>query len=70
MAKVKTFAVDVVIPVHRTYYVEARKAGGAADKLKTDEGWRQATAYEEPDSWTPQRFPEDAEIVNIREAGF
>ena len=68
MAKVKTFAVTVVVPVERTYYVQARKAGGAVAKLQTEEGWREATAYEEPDEWTPLRYPKDAEVTRVREA--
>lgn len=65
MAKMKTYAVTVVVPVERTYFVEARKPNGAVAKLQSDEGWSEATRYEEPDEWTPMRFPENAEVTNV-----
>lgn len=68
MAKMKTYAVTVVIPIERTYFVNARKPNGAVAKLQSDEGWTEATRYdryEEPDEWTPMQFPKNAEVTNV-----
>jgi hypothetical protein len=67
MAKVRYYAVDVEITVKRTLFIQARKPGGAAQKLLTREGWAEATRYEEDDAVVFGR--DDATIVGIKEAG-
>lgn len=66
MAKIKTYAVTVVVPVKRTYFVAARKPNGAVAKLQSEEGWSEATRYEEPDNWTPLFYPKDAEVTEVK----
>lgn len=68
MAKMKTFAVEVEIPVKITLFVDARKPNGAVERLFTDEGWRQAWRYEAPaydDVLSGRR--KDAKVLGIRE---
>jgi hypothetical protein len=64
MAKLKTFPVEVEYVVKRTLYVNARRPGGAAIKALTDEGWREATQYEED---APSRPPGGAKVVKVRD---
>lgn len=65
MAKMKTFAVDIEIRRTVTVFVEARKPGGAEEKIQTEAGWREATGYEEE---MPMWFdPKTMSIVRIRE---
>jgi hypothetical protein len=71
MAKMKTFAVDIVVPVKITVYVTSRRANGAVEKLKTDEGWCEAVRYSDDDSPEAQfrRYPPEAIVENVRETG-
>jgi hypothetical protein len=65
MAKMKTFAVDVEVRRTITVFVAARKPGGAEEKIQTEEGWREATAYEEE---APMWFdPKTMSITRVRE---
>lgn len=68
MAKMKTFAVTVEITVRETLYVEARRPNGATERVLTEEGWANATSYDDND-WIRHRR-RDAKVVNVREAGF
>lgn len=45
MAKMKTYAVEITVPVKRTLFVEARRPGGAIDKIYTEAGWDEAVRY-------------------------
>lgn len=47
MAKVKTWALELEIVSRRTVFVEARKPGGAVDKLTDPREWARAVAYTE-----------------------
>lgn len=69
MAKMKSYAIDVVIPVKMTLYVEARRPNGAQDKLMTEEGWREAFRYHDDLDLSFVNRSE-VEVVKIREAGF
>lgn len=71
MAKMKTWAVEVEITTKRTQFVDARKAGGAAEKVLTEEGWREATRYD-PDGEDAGYYLDrrNAKVVGVREAGF
>lgn len=69
MAKVKTFAVDVEFIVKRTVHVAARRPNGAVDRLKSRDGWAEATRYQEDpvlDGYF--ELPKDATVVRVREA--
>jgi hypothetical protein len=66
MAKMKTFMVEVEVTTKLLLFVEARKPGGAEEKIKTEEGWRDATSYHED---TPFRFdPKTMKVTSVREA--
>lgn len=60
MAKMKSFMVEVEVTTKLHLIVEARKPGGAEAQLKTEEGWRRATSYDES---TPLWF--DAKTMRI-----
>jgi hypothetical protein len=45
MAKIKRFAVVVEVTERHTLFVDARRPGGAVERVMTDEGWREATAW-------------------------
>lgn len=64
MAKMKLWAVDVEIVVKRTLFVPSRKAGGAEAYIQTEEGWRDATKFDEEFS----SLPRDMKVVRVREA--
>ena len=53
MAKLKTFAVTVEWTVRREIFVEARRPNGAAEKVLTNEGWREGTQYADDDEGVP-----------------
>lgn len=63
MAKMKTYAVDVEYVVKRTVYVSARRPNGAAEKVLTEAGWREATAYDD----APFQPPKGTTITRVRE---
>lgn len=65
MAKMKTFPVEVEYVVKRTLYVNARRPGGAATRALTDEGWREATQYDDD---APSRPPKDTKVVQVRDS--
>lgn len=72
MAKMKTYAVTVEYTVSRTYYVAARKPGGAKERILSDEGWAEATRFdsvcEDPNcgGGTPFRPPKSAVVTDVR----
>lgn len=67
MAKMKMYAVDVQITQTITVYVDARRPGGAQDSIETDQGWQDATRYE--DDSLPHRFdPKTMKVLKVREA--
>lgn len=66
MAKTKTFSVEVEITQRVRLLVVARRPNGAVERLQTDEGWREAAAYQD-DIEFPFRFdPTTMKIVEIR----
>lgn len=66
MAKTKMHVVVVEEVVRHTMIVDARRPGGAVAKIKTDEGWRDATRYHEPRD-VPLRFdPKTMTVVETR----
>lgn len=68
MAKLKTFAVEVEITLKRTYFVEARRPNGAAEKLLDRDQWMSHTAAADEEYLMFES--ENAKIVKIEEAGF
>lgn len=66
MAKMKAYAVDVEYVVKRTLYVSARRPNGASEKVLTEAGWREATAYDDDAPYAP---PRGATITQVREVG-
>jgi hypothetical protein len=67
MAKMKSFMVEVEITYRTCVMVDARKPGGAVEKLQTDDGWHDAFRYHED---VDLRFQQDGhKIVNVREVG-
>lgn len=66
MAKMKTFQVEVEITRRIYVHVEARKAGGAEQLIQTEEGWTEATRYEDdlPMRWDPKTM----RIIGSRES--
>lgn len=47
MAKSKTYAVKVTVTTEVLLFVDARGEGAARAKLATEQGWREATRYNE-----------------------
>lgn len=68
MAKIKTFMVEVEITTRVMVFVDARKAGGAREKIQTQEGWREAVRYSDPDENLPMWWNADKmKITDVRE---
>lgn len=67
MAKMKQWAVDAEITIRTTLYVNARREGGARERLLTDEGWREALTYAEDVDLRFHR--QDAVLKRARVAG-
>ena len=69
MAKKKTFAVTVKITREVTLFVDARRAGGAEEAVKTHDftgAWENPWAYQD-DTPAPTRFdPRTMEIIDVR----
>lgn len=49
MAKMKSYAVDVEIVIKRTIFVEARRPGGAVEKITSFDDLREAIKYHHED---------------------
>lgn len=58
MAKMKTFAVEVEVVSTRTVYVQARREGGAREKVMTREGWAEANRYNDDPVLDSVLYPE------------
>lgn len=58
MAKMKTYMVPVTITRTVHVMVDARRPKGAVERLQTEEGWREATAYDDevPAYFDPKRM--------------
>jgi len=68
MATMKTFAVDVEITVTRTLFVEARRQGGAIEKLSTADGMAEATRYDDDDLFSHRKIGDPGiKVVQVRE---
>lgn len=68
MAKMKTWVVTVQVTRELTLFVEARRAGGAQEKLESEEGWREATRYQDDEVAVPVRFdPRTMKVLNVKE---
>lgn len=65
MARVKTYAVDVEYVVKRTLFVQARRPKGAEERALSEDGWRDATMYDED---APAFPPRDVTVTRVREA--
>lgn len=67
MAKLKGYVVEVEVTSKVHLLVSARKPNGAAEKIQSEEGWREATRYHEDDK-LPRRFNSSTmKITDIRE---
>lgn len=69
MAKMKQYAVEVEITRKETLFVEARRPNGAVEKIKTHEGWREATSYNYEDHLPSWFDPKTMKVTNVREVG-
>lgn len=71
MAKMKTFAVDVEIVLKRTVYVEARRPGGATEKILTREGLLDVTRYSgEDEIWDSVIYGSgELKVSNVKVVG-
>lgn len=67
MAKMKRFLVEVEVPVKLMLFVNARRRGGAEALIRTEEGWRDAMAYEEPVDLRWSVNPATMNITRIKE---
>lgn len=68
MAKMKTFAVEVEIVRKETFFIEARRPNGAVEKIKTHEGWREATSYNYDDGLPSWFDPKTMKVTKVKEA--
>jgi hypothetical protein len=68
MAKMKTFAVEVEITRKETFFITARRPNGAIEKIKTEEGWREATSYNYDDGLPFYFDPKSMQVTKVREA--
>jgi hypothetical protein len=68
MAKMKTFAVEVEVTRREILFVEARRPNGAAEKIQTEEGWREATSYNYDDGLPSYFDPKSMKIIKVKEA--
>lgn len=66
MAKLKTYAVEVEVRHTITLFVDARRPGGAEQKVREDEG-----AWDWSDDFpAPRRFdPKTMTVTRVREMG-
>lgn len=70
MAKMKTYAVEIVVPIKRTLFVQARRPTGAVDKALTPEGIRESMQYSDDPMMEELLYGgalKNAEITNLRE---
>lgn len=67
MAKMKTFAVEVEIPIKRMLIVQARRPNGAAERALSEDGWADAMRYE--DDTDLSFYRRDAKVLSVREVG-
>lgn len=67
MAKVKSFAVEVEITIKTTLFVEARRPNGAAEKVLSEDGWREACRYTDSDTYDLMFLRRNAQVTRVRE---
>lgn len=68
MAKVKLFAVTVEEVRTHVVYVEARRPGGAEEKVASEEGWREAVRYDYDDELPPYFDAKRMRVTDVRQA--